>query len=202
MAQRRKLLINLSLQSEFILTVFLVCLLILLVNLANVYVLFSQFISAQASAEEIVVANKLIGTALTETRGRLILLGMVNLVIVFCIGLFMSHRFAGPAFKMEREMRQIQGGDLTARVHLRDGDQLTDLAGGFNRMAEGLTELQAEAVEAGQDLIRKTREVCVCAGTGGVAGPDDFGEVSEGLLASAERLEKALSVFTFPEKRA
>lgn len=187
MAQRKRLLINISLQSDFILTVFLVCLLIVLVNLANGYVLFSHFLGTSVPAGDLETAKKIIGEVISQSRGRLAILALVNLAIVFFIGLFMSHRFAGPAFKMEREMRQVQEGDLTARVHLRDGDQLTELAGGFNRMAEGLVELQSEVDGAGRVLIAEVR---------GAAG------LPQKTLDAAGRLENALERFTLPGKEA
>lgn len=192
MAQRRKLLINLSLQSEFILTVFLVCLLILLINLANGYLLFNHFIASSAPPDDLAVAKKILNSVLAEAKGRLVVLGLINLAIVFCIGLFMSHRFAGPAFKMEREMRQIQDGDLGARVYLRDGDQLTELANGFNRMAEGLVELHNEVDEAGRALIGEVRKL-------ETAQPAHSGNPN--LHGLAERLEGALNRFKVPERR-
>lgn len=58
----------------------------------------------------------------------------VLIVIVFIISIFVSHKFAGPIFKFERSCDTVASGDLTHRVHLRTGDELTELQDKFNNM--------------------------------------------------------------------
>jgi len=58
----------------------------------------------------------------------------VLFIIVFIIVIFISHRVAGPIFIFERSCDNIANGDLTYRVHLRNGDQFEELKDKFNRM--------------------------------------------------------------------
>ncbi|MBL8991689.1 MAG: HAMP domain-containing protein [Spirochaetia bacterium] len=63
-----------------------------------------------------------------------------SLVLVGSVFLLISHRIAGPIYRMERTLQGIQEGDLTLRVVLRDKDELTDLAEQFNQMTASLNQ--------------------------------------------------------------
>ena len=47
-----------------------------------------------------------------------------------------SHRIAGPVFRFKETFRRISAGDMAARIHLRKGDHLHDLAESFNQMLD------------------------------------------------------------------
>lgn len=70
------------------------------------------------------------------------LLGSVlfSLILVGSVFLLISHRIAGPIYRMEKTLQGIQDGDLTMRVVLRDKDELTDLAEQFNQMTASLNQ--------------------------------------------------------------
>jgi nitrogen fixation/metabolism regulation signal transduction histidine kinase len=53
----------------------------------------------------------------------------------------LSHRIAGPLYRLHKAMEQLEKGDLNCKFTLRDGDYLTDTAELFNRM---VTHLQHE----------------------------------------------------------
>lgn len=54
--------------------------------------------------------------------------------IVLIVSGIVSHRMAGPIYKFEKSAQIIASGDLTHRVFLRKGDQLTDLQDELNKM--------------------------------------------------------------------
>lgn len=70
---------------------------------------------------------------LTET-GILLFLGTA----VILLTLLMSHRIAGPLFRLESTAKAVGAGDLTTVVRLRDKDQLKKLADQVNALIEGL----------------------------------------------------------------
>jgi methyl-accepting chemotaxis protein len=78
-------------------------------------------------------ANVLNSFIITET-GILLFLGSG----VTLLTLFMSHRIAGPLWRLEQTAKSVGAGDLTLRVKLRDKDQLKGLAEQVNSMIEGL----------------------------------------------------------------
>lgn len=66
------------------------------------------------------------------------------LVIVIIVSAVISHRMAGPIFKFEKSCGTVAEGDLTHRVYLRKGDQLTDLQDSFNEMTGAVNEVVKE----------------------------------------------------------
>ena len=59
-------------------------------------------------------------------------------LLVPLTSIFLSHRFAGPAFRIGRATDDVIQGDLSTRIHLRSKDHLVPLADGFNRMLDHL----------------------------------------------------------------
>lgn len=70
----------------------------------------------------------------------------------FAIGIWLSHKIAGPLMRMRRTMSEIARGNLEADVSIRSGDFLHSYAQELNRMLETLRRLlyrdHAHAVEA------------------------------------------------------
>ncbi len=66
-------------------------------------------------------------------------LGILTMGIIV-LELFMSHRLAGPLWKMERTALQVAGGDLSSDVNLREKDEAKELAVQVNSMILGLRE--------------------------------------------------------------
>ena len=67
------------------------------------------------------------------------------LIVVSVIGVVYSHRIAGPAYRINRELRRVLDGEKHVRISLRKHDKLQDLAvrvneliTEFDRMREGL----------------------------------------------------------------
>ncbi len=50
--------------------------------------------------------------------------------------LFMSHRIAGPLWRIEQTAKAVGAGDLAVRIHLREKDEIRGLADQMNRMTE------------------------------------------------------------------
>ena len=82
-------------------------------------------------------------------QGRLIpILKTVNLTIIarmlFVIpflvvgSILISHRIAGPVYRIRRHLETVGDGDLSMEVHLRKGDELKNLAEAINRMQRKL----------------------------------------------------------------
>jgi len=75
------------------------------------------------------------------------------MVIVLIVSAVISHRMAGPIFKFEKSCAVVAEGDLTHRVYLRKGDQLTDLQDHFNNMMEAVHETTAAMDEFGKEAV-------------------------------------------------
>ena len=77
-------------------------------------------------------------------------------MIVFVL---LSHRIAGPFYRFEKILKQVEGGDLTPRVQLRKHDQFTELEDALNRFISSINDriggLQTDIDEVKGLLARK-----------------------------------------------
>lgn len=64
----------------------------------------------------------------------------IYVLFVILISAVLSHRMAGPIYRFEQTCKAITKGDFSKRVHLRKGDQLTDLQKDFNAMMDRVEE--------------------------------------------------------------
>ncbi len=60
--------------------------------------------------------------------------------LVVIMGIFLSHKIAGPLFRIERTIRNMTSGDLSEHIVLRKGDQLASLADVVNDMSDKLRQ--------------------------------------------------------------
>lgn len=61
---------------------------------------------------------------------------VIYVVFVVLISAILSHKMAGPVYRFEQTCKAIAKGDFSQRVHLRKGDQLTELQDEFNKMMD------------------------------------------------------------------
>ncbi|MCX5666785.1 MAG: methyl-accepting chemotaxis protein [Candidatus Omnitrophica bacterium] len=82
-------------------------------------------------------------------QGRLIsIVNMVNFRILLSmllvaplavvIGIYASHKIAGPIYRIEKFLGSMAGGDLSMSLTLRRNDELISLAGGINRVIDSV----------------------------------------------------------------
>jgi len=82
-------------------------------------------------------------------QGRLIaIVNMVNFRIllsmllvtplIIMIGIYASHKIAGPIYRIEKFLGLMANGDLSLTLTLRKNDELASLAGGINRFVESV----------------------------------------------------------------
>ena len=58
--------------------------------------------------------------------------------LVVLLGIFLSHKIAGPIYRMEKFLNGMIAGDFTSRLTLRKGDELTGLADNMNQLSDTL----------------------------------------------------------------
>ncbi len=61
---------------------------------------------------------------------------IIYLLFVVLISAILSHKMAGPVYRFEQTCKAIAKGDFSQRVHLREGDQFTELQDEFNKMMD------------------------------------------------------------------
>lgn len=88
-------------------------------------------------------------------------------VLIGMLGIYITHKIAGPVFKMKRLLKQVGDGHLHLDARLRKGDELVDFFETFTQMVQGLRQMemkQLEDVEAAfKALEGGTKEETVAA---------------------------------------
>jgi len=91
-------------------------------------------------------------------------LAITNLVVLLAflgatilVTLYVSHKIAGPLYRLGRSLESVGRGDLSLTIRLREHDQLTDFASTVNRTIEGLKERVSQIQKEVDELREKTR---------------------------------------------
>jgi len=87
---------------------------------------------------------------------RLLLLVAFAVVLAFLVVLYsivMSHKLAGPLFKIKRHMADIEEGRLYTMWGLRRGDQLQDFFAAFERMQGALRDRTQADIDLLEHLV-------------------------------------------------
>jgi nitrogen fixation/metabolism regulation signal transduction histidine kinase len=84
--------------------------------------------------------------------------GLVLLVVLIgLLGIYITHKVAGPIFKMKRLLSQVGDGKLVFEGKLRKGDELQDFFETFQTMVEKLRARQAAEVSELEKAIEMAR---------------------------------------------
>jgi len=68
----------------------------------------------------------------------LIIILPVVFVLLAIIVIFISHRIAGPLYRLKMYMEKVENGDYSVKLKFRKNDSIHDVAESFNRMVEGI----------------------------------------------------------------
>lgn len=115
---------------------------------------------------------------------RILLSILLITPLVALIGIFLSHRIAGPIYRMEKFLNNLALGDLTGRIVLRAKDELITLANGINFVVDSL---KSNIVEQKAALSKSNLELANLKKAGD-ARPTDMASIKE----SANRLDEEL----------
>jgi len=105
--------------------------------------LLTEF-NREADAHDRLLADE--QASLIRRQQRMIgsLVGGLALMVVLIgmLGIYITHKVAGPVYKMTRLLKQVGDGNLHVDARLRKGDELRDFFETFTRMVEGLREIE------------------------------------------------------------
>jgi len=65
-------------------------------------------------------------------------------VLIGLLGIYFTHKVAGPVFKMKRLLREVGHGNLHVEARLRKGDELQDFFDTFTEMVKGLRDFETK----------------------------------------------------------
>lgn len=67
---------------------------------------------------------------------------LIIIIIILVIGVFSSHRIAGPIYRIKTDIDKVLAGDKDVRIVLRRKDSLKEIADSFNLLIERIRELE------------------------------------------------------------
>jgi methyl-accepting chemotaxis protein len=89
----------------------------------------------------------------------LVLVNLLGLAVALFLAIFHTHRIAGPAYRIQQDLRRIGRGVLTTEVRTRKRDQLKGLESEINEMTAELRRVLEEVKERLSELANHVEEL-------------------------------------------
>jgi methyl-accepting chemotaxis protein len=128
---RKRKFLGTSVQNKTLILVFLAAVVPMTIVAACLYYLIFNMLAWQLGIPEAIAYN-LIPVAKKVSAILLMSLPVV-LIIIWIAALELSHRIAGPVYRIEKELDDIIGGKKKGPIRLREKDELKSLADKINR---------------------------------------------------------------------
>ena len=175
--RRRIFIVDRTMQSDFVVRTVIVMLLFSAAVMAMMFWSIHRYTTLPLS-QEVVEAVRYA----TLSTGIVFVLA---LAFASCFFIYMSHRIAGPAYRLKRVMSDLMRGDYASRARLRKADYLKDVAAWINRLAEDL-ETRRERVESALKQAEVLRELVVAQEGSGPKARQLAEAVAAGLREALE----------------
>lgn len=110
-----------------------------------------------------VYPKEIIFEPITRLKIAFLTIGFISVVISTIIGVFMARHFTSPISEFLRDVNLIAEGDFSHRININSKDELEQLAGRFNLMAEKLEEQREKLItwneELKMEVEKRTKEI-------------------------------------------
>lgn len=126
-------------------------------------------------------------------EGRIWPVVVLGIPIFIGLSLLMTHRLAGPLFRLEDSLDRMAGGDVGFRIRFRAGDELQGLADRMNQVVSRQAEVLLKVQAIHQRLLEAMGEARSRS-----SGPDPMNRTLETLQVQIEQLEALLRQFNIP----
>jgi signal transduction histidine kinase len=97
------------------------------------------------------------GTFLRDVNRSILLAVLAAALIALALGALLFFQLTAPIRRLTAAAHAISAGDLSQRVAVRSGDELGDLAGAFNMMAESLSAAEGQRRQMVADVAHELR---------------------------------------------
>jgi len=121
----------------------------------------------------------------------IILVGIATVIIMF----FISHRIAGPLYKVENSLERMADGDLSFDIHFRKRDEIKKLANAFNMTSRKLNGLIGDVKQERAELDSAVSRLNLLTGKLSPEQREALKENIKKLEAVNNRFEKKLLKF-------
>lgn len=188
--RRKNYFIKREFQSKFILRF---CALVVLGSIISAVFLYqfsrgtvtTTFVNSRLSI--VSTADYILPALFGSSLLTIVLISIATAVVV----MYLSHRIAGPLFKIERSVEEIGAGDLTVKIKLRSTDEIAKMADCFNELTKNLNSRLLELKLKSDDLGKQIDNLTALSGTEASLPPqvqDALKELSEKKKALDEKI--------------
>ncbi len=121
-----------------------------------------QNISRKLDAETlkaISMAQDEVSRLQSDIERTLLIFLILMTFVMFLIALFLSHRIAGPVYRVQSALTRWSKGTVEQNIKLRQYDHFKELADAYNVAAAEMHRVRAKNQEIGQKLERLSQEL-------------------------------------------
>ncbi len=151
--RRRKYVIVPKFQFKYIFIIVVLIFIILLITtqIINFTIRTTPILENLSEIEVVAVTHLIFKTILS--------LCFIFIIIVIALGIFVSHRIAGPLYVFDKMFNIVSQGDLTIKLKLRKGDELKELAGSFQKMVDSLSHFIKTDKEKVEEIKKEINDI-------------------------------------------
>lgn len=144
--KRSNIFINKTIQTRFIVGVFLLILLSGLCSALLIFWITGGDLQAQSQTAHANIANAWDRLWLSILIGNVVSMVIAGTIAMFVV-LYATHKIVGPLYRFEKICEQVGEGNLDTLISLRDKDQLQALGSAFANMVNKLRAKRSEQQE-------------------------------------------------------
>ncbi len=135
---RKRVLIGRKLQFKYISVIMIAVLASCTLIIITVYFsCWSSLVETDANIQTAALIGKIL-----DNINLMILFELPILLVLSClVGVLLSHKIAGPVYRLQKVAHEVARGDLTKIVSLRSDDELKNLSDAFNSVIENMQRL-------------------------------------------------------------
>ena len=138
---RKKLLVEKSLQLKYMALVLFTIIGIVSVFILTLYFTYWSIITPNLSS---IQAQATLDSVFQKLNLFLMVEIPIILIIAALASIIISHKVAGPVYRLQKVAREVAKGDLTQNVRLRSDDELKNLSAAFNTVIENMNLLVSQ----------------------------------------------------------
>lgn len=135
--RRKKIFANRQVQLKYLMLLIVSMIIPLLFAIGCLYYLIFTLIAEQLGIPESIAYNLL---PVVKKINAILAIGLPPLfLLLIWWGTILSHRFAGPLQRIEKELHKItHSGDYSHRIHLRKSDDVKPIADAINKLLDSI----------------------------------------------------------------
>ena len=158
---------------------FIICSIVFISSLVypwTIYDLFEKIIALQPNNKDSVEQGR------TFLLTILMLAQLAFLGVIFVVSIFISHKIAGPMFKLKNYLTNIRDGAPITKIYFRDGDSFQDIAEEVSLTMEYLQEKRKEDFEYISEVASYINNLALVV-------PEDKKPVLQEILSNLSKIQ-------------